>query len=59
MTTQYSALDLVIYGSSSYLAKQNVQGINPTNTEYWQLVALGGAGTPTVDSNGILSWPTT
>lgn len=56
--TEYSPLDLVTYGGSSYIAKQACVGKTPGNTDYWQLIALGGAGNPSVDSNGILSWPT-
>ena len=55
-STQYSILDLVTYGGSSYLAKKNVKNITPENNNYWQLVSVGGANAPQL-TNGILSWP--
>lgn len=57
-TLQYEPYDLVTYGGSSFLAKQNVKGITPGNNTYWQLIAISGSGGPALDSNGILYWPT-
>lgn len=58
-STQYEPYDLVTYGGSSFLAKQNVKGITPGNNTYWQLIAISGSGGPALDSNGILYWPST
>ena len=59
-TVQYEPLDLVVYGSSSFIALQSTKG-NPPNptisTVYWQLVAAGGASAPQLNTNGILYWP--
>lgn len=54
-SVQYEPYDLITYGGSSYLAKKNVKGILPGNTNYWQLIASSGAGGPSLD-NGILYW---
>ena len=58
-TSTYEIFDLVTYGSSSYLAKKTSANKVPTNTTYWALIAAGGVAAPSIDSNGILYWPTT
>ena len=40
-STSYSALDMVNYQDSSYIAKQATVGIIPTNATYWMLAARG------------------
>lgn len=47
-TTNYVPLDIVYYNGSSYVCKQNAQNIVPTNTTYWQIVALKGELSPTL-----------
>lgn len=37
----YEILDLVFYGGSSYVCRQDCTGIDPTNTTYWQTFAEG------------------
>lgn len=39
----YDRLDVVLYEDVSYIAKQPVQGIIPTNTEYWDALGISGA----------------
>ena len=39
----YERLDVVLYNGVSYVAKQNVQGQLPTNTEYWDQLGVSGA----------------
>lgn len=41
----YYRLDLVTYDGGSYVAKAETQGNLPTNTTYWQIIALSGATT--------------
>jgi hypothetical protein len=38
--TNYERLDVVLYNDVSYIAKQNVQGELPTNTEYWDALGI-------------------
>ena len=40
--TEYEKLDVVLYQDSSYIALKPVQGIVPTNAEYWQKLVSGG-----------------
>lgn len=40
--TQYEIYTVVTYNGSSYVSLTDVQGIAPTNTAYWQLVAQKG-----------------
>lgn len=41
--TQYDTLDIVYYNGSSYICKQdNTRNKVPTNTTYWQIMALKG-----------------
>jgi len=40
--TEYEKLDVVLYQGSSYVALKPVQGIVPTNAEYWQKLVSGG-----------------
>lgn len=40
--TEYEKLDVVLYQGSSYVALKPVQGIAPTNPEYWQKLVSGG-----------------
>ena len=47
-TTNYVPLDIVYYNGSSYVCKQNAQNKVPTNTTYWQIVALKGELSPTL-----------
>ena len=42
-SAQYVKLDIVTYSNESYICKQACQGIAPTDTDYWQLLA-GAAG---------------
>lgn len=42
-SVQYEPLDLVTYNGSSYLSKQAVKNVVPTNSNYWQLMAEKGA----------------
>lgn len=59
-SVHYKRLDLVTYASNSFIARQDSYNKvpDPNNiTEYWQLVAAGGASAPALDSNGILYWP--
>ena len=46
--TTYIPLDIVYYLGSSYVCKQNAQNILPTNTTYWQIVAMKGELSPTL-----------
>lgn len=39
----YEALDIVTYGGSSYLVKKDVQGVTPTEGEFYMLLAERGA----------------
>lgn len=39
---QYLPLDIVYYGGSSYVCKSTSRNHVPTNTTYWQIVALKG-----------------
>ena len=58
-STRYEPLDLVVYGSSSFIALQAGKGKIPNSKDgesYWELVAAGGAGTPKLNAEGILSW---
>ena len=41
--TQYERLDVVLYNGVSYVATQTVQGVLPTNTEYWDALGVSGA----------------
>lgn len=41
--TEYERLDVVLYNNVSYVAKQNVQGQLPTNTNYWDALGVSGA----------------
>jgi hypothetical protein len=41
--TEYERLDVVLYNDVSYVAKQNVQGQLPTNTDYWDALGISGA----------------
>lgn len=47
-TANYVPLDIVYYNGSSYVCKQNAQNVLPTNTSYWQIVALKGELSPTL-----------
>lgn len=49
--TEYEKLDVVLYQGSSYVALQTVQGIVPTNTEYWQKLVSGGVGVDDIVDN--------
>lgn len=40
--TEYERLDVVFYNNVSYIAKQNVQGQLPTNTDYWDALGISG-----------------
>ena len=42
----YINLDVVYYNGSSYVAKGETQGNLPTDTEYWQPVAMAGVLSP-------------
>lgn len=41
--TSYEKLDVVLYQGVSYVAKDDVQGQLPTNTEYWDALGISGA----------------
>jgi hypothetical protein len=41
--TEYERLDVVLYNGVSYVAKQDVQGQIPTNTDYWDQLGISGA----------------
>lgn len=47
-TTTYTYLDMVYFNGSSYVAKQTTTANAPTNTKYWQIVALKGELSPTL-----------
>lgn len=49
--TEYEKLDVVLYQGSSYVALQTVQGIVPTNAEYWQKLVSGGVGVDDIVDN--------
>lgn len=40
-STDYQKSDVVKYGGSAYIAKQNTQAFNPTNTTYWEQFVTG------------------
>lgn len=42
-SAQYVKLDIVTFSNESYICKQACQGVAPTDTDYWQLLA-GAAG---------------
>ena len=42
----YINLDVVYYNGSSYVAKEETQGNLPTDTEYWQPIAMAGVLDP-------------
>lgn len=42
-STQYERLDVVLYSGVSYVAKQDVTGQLPTNTDYWDALGISGA----------------
>ena len=42
----YTNLDVVYYNGSSYVAKEETQGNLPTDTEYWQPIAMAGVLDP-------------
>ena len=46
--TTYLPFDIVYYLGSSYVCKQNALNIVPTNTSYWQIVAMKGELSPTL-----------
>ena len=56
-TNAYNELDIVEYEGSSYIAIQDSIGIDPTDANYWELVALRGEkgiswkGTYTANTN--------
>lgn len=39
--TYYDYLNIVTYEGNSYVAKNSVNGVEPTDTEYWQLLTNG------------------
>lgn len=47
-STTYLPLDIVYYLGGSYVCKQNAQNKVPTNTTYWQIVAMKGELSPTL-----------
>lgn len=47
-SSNYVPLDIVYYNGSSYVCKQNAQNILPSDTSYWQIVALKGELSPTL-----------
>lgn len=49
--TEYEKLDVVLYQGSSYVALKPVQGIVPTNAEYWQKLVSGGVGVDDIVDN--------
>lgn len=49
INTSYQRLDMVYYNGNSYVAKKDVSGITPQNTEYWMKstgAEGGGSGEP-------------
>ncbi len=48
VNTAYKARNIVSYNGGAYMAKQDCQGVNPENAEYWGLLAEAGQGTPIV-----------
>lgn len=38
-TTYYEKLNTVIYNGSTYVAKKNSMGVDPTDTNFWDLLA--------------------
>lgn len=49
--TEYNKLDVVLYQGSSYIAKQTVLGIVPTNSTYWTKLIAGGVGVDDIVDN--------
>lgn len=47
-TATYTPLDIVYFNGSSYVCKQTSRNVLPTNTIYWQIVALKGELSPTL-----------
>ena len=45
-STTYEKLDVVYYNGSSYVANDTTTGVNPSNTEMWQPVAMAGVLSP-------------
>ena len=41
-SAQYEMLDLVYYNGASWIAKKNVSGIVPSESDYWQKMAESG-----------------
>lgn len=41
VNTQYQPKNMVYYNGSTYINKVACQGINPSNSTYWQLIAAG------------------
>ena len=48
--TVYGANDVIYYQGTSYVAKQSSTGVLPTNTTYWDILALAGAAGGTIAS---------
>ena len=40
--SSYEELDIVSYNGNAYICKKKNTGINPTTTEYWQLLSMKG-----------------
>ena len=45
-STTYEKLDVVYFNGSSYVANDTTTGVDPTNTERWQAVAMAGILSP-------------
>lgn len=45
-STTYEKLDVVYYNGSSYVANDTTVGVNPSNSEMWQPVAMAGVLSP-------------
>lgn len=43
ISKEYNRLDIVLYQGTSYCAKQSIQGVAPTNSEYWDALGISGA----------------
>lgn len=58
-TATYTYLDFVLYNGSSYVAKETVSGILPTDNTKWQMLAAGSTGGGTGGGGAYIGQSTT